>query len=77
MVCETRFATILPLTANLRPIPERIPLSPPEGGVKARSMVITEQIRTIRQTRFVARAGRVSPSTMERVEDALRLFLAL
>jgi mRNA interferase MazF len=68
---------VLPITSTLRPIPSHLRISPPEGGLRVQSAVLCEAIRSISGDRLVSRWGRVSPGTMERVEDVLRILLRL
>ena len=72
---------VLPLTSKTnksRNIPAHLPITPPEGGVKAPSMILCDQLRTISRDRLGKNAwGSVAPATMARVEDILRNLLAL
>ncbi|HQY92218.1 type II toxin-antitoxin system PemK/MazF family toxin [Caldilinea sp.] len=69
---------ILPLTRTDRRIPAHIPVDPPEGGVKTRSYVLCDAIRSISKDRFVGSAwGTVSAETMQQVEEMLRILIDL
>lgn len=68
---------VLPLTSTLRPIPSRVRLSAPEGGLKIDSDVLCDAIRSISKERLVVRWGTVRPETMEDVADRLRILLRL
>jgi mRNA interferase MazF len=68
---------VLPVTSTIRPIPSHIVVSPPEGGLKVRSAVICEAIRSISTDRLVERWGRLSQRSLVRVEDVLRIILRL
>lgn len=69
---------ILPLTRTDRRIPAHIPIDPPEGGVKERSYVLCDAIRSIAKDRLMGSAwGKVSPETMERVSEMLRILMDL
>jgi len=70
-------AIVLPLTTRVRGIPSQIEISPPEGGLKARSAVLCEAIRSISVERLATRWGRVSRTTMAAVEDTLRILMRL
>lgn len=70
--------TVLPMTSRARPNnPFRIEVRPPEGGVTTASYVIGEQVRTLSKRRLAKRVGRVSPETMAKVGDIVRMLLGL
>ncbi len=57
---------VLPLTRTDRNVPLHIPLDPPEGGVKARSFILCDALRSVSKERLLGEAwGRVSPQTLE------------
>lgn len=68
---------VLPVTSTIRPIPSHVPIDPPEGGVKNRSAVLCEAVRSIASDRLVQRWGALTPASLERVEDCLRILLGL
>lgn len=68
---------VLPLTSTLRPIPSHVRLSPPEGGLKNESAALCEAVRSISKDRLLRRWGAVSPTSMRRIEDVLRILLRL
>lgn len=69
---------VLPLTRTDRGIPFHIEVNPPEGGLGARSFILCDALRSVAKERLgQAPWGRVSPATMGRVEDVLRLLLEL
>ena len=69
---------VLPLTRTDRRIPIHIPIDPPEGGVRARSFILCDALRSIAKERLGARPwGVVSAQTMAQVEDCLRTLLEL
>lgn len=67
----------LPLTSTLRPIPTHVPVEATEGGLRNRSAIMCEALRSISTGRLVARWGRVGPRTMAAVEDRLRILMRL
>ncbi len=67
----------LPVTGTIRPIPSRIPIEPPEGGLTKPSSIICEGIRSLSRERLVRRLGKVEPSTLSRAETALRYLIGL
>ncbi len=68
---------VLPMTTRARGIPFHIEVVPPEGGVRARSFIKCEDIRSISRDRLSRRWGRVAAATMATVEDRLRILLVL
>jgi len=49
----------------------------PEAALKRDSTILLNQIRTIDKRRLVEYWGRLNPSTMERVDTALKISLGL
>ena len=70
-------AIVLPMTSTVRPIPSHVAVSPPEGGLKTRSAVLCEAIRSISSDRLIQRWGVVAPPTLVTIEDRLRILLRL
>lgn len=70
-------AYVVPLTTNLRPLPSRFPISPPEGGLTRPSVILCEAMRSVSHDRLERRMGTVSPQTMLEVQDRLRILLDL
>jgi mRNA interferase MazF len=68
---------VLPITSKDRGIPLRVPLNPPEGGLKAASFVMPEMIRSISVGRLARRMGMIGPASMRLVETHVRLVLGL
>ncbi len=68
---------VLPVTSKDKQIPFHVELLPPEGGVKTRSFVKCEDIRSISKGRLARRWGVASPATVEAVEDRVRILLDL
>ncbi len=87
MVCESisrliqvwaGLVFVIPLTRTDRRIPVHVPVDPPEGGVKARSFILCDHLRSIATERLGSQPwGRVSSSTMAAVEDMLKILLDL
>lgn len=69
--------TVLPITSRQRPLPSRVPMTPPEGGLTTPSFVIAEQIRTVALDRLTRRLGVAHPQTMRTVENIVRMVLVL
>jgi mRNA interferase MazF len=70
-------AIVLPMTSTVRDVPSHVPVAPPEGGVKNRSAILCEGIRSVSAERLVVRWGAVDRGTMAAVEDRLRILLRL
>jgi len=49
----------------------------PEGGLHHNSLVLLNQIRTIDKRRVGRRWGRLSPRTMQQVDEAIKISLGL
>jgi mRNA interferase MazF len=68
---------VLPLTTTYRGIPLHVEVQPPDGGVRLRSFVKCEDIRSIASERLIERWGSLSPSVLAEIEDRLRILLQL
>ena len=68
---------VVPLTTRDRGIPLHVSVEPPDGGVRAYSVALVEQIHAADRQRLVERWGRVSPATMRDIDDRLRIVLEL
>jgi mRNA interferase MazF len=68
---------VLPITRTFRGIPFHVEVDPPEGGLRARSYVLCDQVRTVAKERLGARRGELSPRTMRRCDERLRVLLDL
>ena len=68
---------VLPMTKTVRNVPSHVPISPPEGGVKNKTAILCEAVRSVSVERLVERWGAVDRATMAGVEDRLRILLRL
>ncbi len=68
---------VLPITSRAKGIPLHVEVSPPEAGLRQRSFIKTEDIRSISIERLVERWGRLSAKTMQLAEERLRLLLGV
>lgn len=68
---------VLPLTTRWRQVPLHVEINPPEGGLRQRSFVKCEDIRSVAEERLIERLGNVTRGTLEVVEDRLRILLRL
>jgi mRNA interferase MazF len=70
-------AVIVPLTRTQRVLRWHVSVKPPEGGLAAESYIQCENVRSVSKLRLRRRRGRVSPATLEQVEDRIRILLGL
>jgi mRNA interferase MazF len=72
--------TIAPITtyAGDKVYPAEVLIKPPEAGLKNQSLILCSQIRTLdKELRFVEYLGRITQSTSEKVDQALKIHLGL
>jgi mRNA interferase MazF len=69
--------TVVPLTTKPRKLPSRVRIAAPEGGLRAESWAICEQVRTVSKRRLTSRWGSVAPATMRAVSTVVRMLLDL
>lgn len=60
-----------------RPFAIHVPVPACEGGFRKPSMVLCDQIRAVDKSRLVRTLGRLSSSTMVKLDAALKISLAL
>src|SRR5687768_15555182 len=60
---------VLPITTRDRGIPWHVHVDPPEGGLRARSFIKCEDVRSISKERLGDRYGAVSDATLASMED--------
>jgi mRNA interferase MazF len=60
-----------------KPSPIYVPIAAGEGGFSKESVVLCDQIRAVDKSRLVRVFGRLSSSSMEKVDTALKISLAL
>jgi mRNA-degrading endonuclease toxin of MazEF toxin-antitoxin module len=65
------------MTSTVRDVPSHVPVSPPEAGVRNRTAILCEAVRSVSVGRLAVRWGTVTPRTMAEVEDCLRILLRL
>ncbi|NER39092.1 MAG: type II toxin-antitoxin system PemK/MazF family toxin [Oscillatoria sp. SIO1A7] len=73
----SELAVVLPVTTKDKGIPFHVEVNPSEGGLREKSFIKCEDIRSISTERFVQRWGAVSTTTMMMVEERLRILLSL
>lgn len=78
---RSRISTVVGavITSNLRlaGMPGNVLLAPKESGLSKPSVVNVSQLVTADRAFLRSRAGRISASTMDRVEEGLRVILGL
>lgn len=68
---------LLPITSREEGIPFHVAVEPPEGGVRTRSFIKCEDVRSVTKERLSACWGSISPHTLSLVDDRLRILLNL
>ena len=57
--------------------PTEVLIKKPEGGLSTDSVVRLDHIRTLDKGRLIKRLGRLRPTTMQKVDEALKISLNL
>lgn len=73
----TGLIVICPLTTRERRIRFHVPLEPPEGGLRMRSFVLCDQVRTLSRDRLTSRLGSLRAISLEAIDERLRILLDL
>jgi mRNA interferase MazF len=68
---------VVPITSKFKGVPSHIAVEPPEGGLKTRSFIACEALRSASKERLIKRWGTVSSRVIDEVEDMLRTLLEL
>jgi mRNA interferase MazF len=68
---------VIPITTKEKGIPLHVEIKAPEGGLTKRSFIKCEDLRSVSRERLVQRLGQVIRSTLDAVEDRLRILLNL
>lgn len=68
---------VLPVTTKQKGVPFHIEIASLEGGLKEKSYVKCEDIRSISKDRLLSRMGTVTDSVIKKVEDRVRILLGL
>ena len=68
---------VIPITRTERKVRWHVPVKPPEGGLVAESFIQCENVRFVSRLRVKRLRGRVSESTLQQVEDRVRILLGL
>ena len=59
------------------PFPREVLIEPSESGLPKRSAVIVNQIRSVDRRRLLKRLGRLSASSLKRIDEAIKISLGL
>ena len=65
------------ISSSVRIYPMNVQINPPEGGLDHPSIIKTSQILTISKQRLEKRLGRISRGSLNEVDSAIKLSLAL
>ena len=68
---------VVPITSTRRAGTIRVPIDPPEGGLKTRSYSLPEMLRSISVNRLHSRWGAITAARMGEVEEVVRALLRL
>lgn len=68
---------VIPITTKEKGIPLHVEIKAAEGGLTKRSFIKCEDIRSVSRERLAQRLGQVTRSTLDAVEDRLRILLDL
>ena len=68
---------VMPLTSHETAEYDQVLIESPEGGLDSSSVTLPDQIRAVDRRRLVKRLGRVSKSTLRRIDRSLRIVLDL
>ena len=68
---------VIPITSRHKHIPSHVEIVPPEGGLQVRSFIKCEDIRSISTDRLIKMMGQVNHTTLDQVDERLRLLLNL
>lgn len=70
-------AVVLPITSKDKGVPFHVAINPPQGGLRMRSFIKCEDIRSISKDRLVQRLGYVPRKTLLAAHERLRILLDL
>ena len=65
------------ISSSVKAYPMNVRINPPEGGLDDPSIIKTSQILTISKERLEKRLGRISEDSLDEVDRAIKLSLAL
>jgi mRNA interferase MazF len=68
---------VVPVSSHDRAEYDQVLLEPPEGGLSSRCVTLPDQIRAIDRRRLAKRLGRLSSSSLEKLDQTLKIALDL
>ena len=68
---------VLPITTTERGFFSHVPVEPPEGGLRRKSFVMCEQIKSMSKDRLQRSLGEVRRETMIKVQEIVQVLLDL
>lgn len=74
---RTGAGIVVPITGNVKGLPFRFRVDPPEGGLTVASELMCDQVRAIDLRRLRKRLGILTRETMQEVEARLRTLMML
>ena len=74
---RTGLYVIAPTTTRNRGMRSQVPVRPPEGGLRAPSLIMCEQLRALDEDNLLELWGELSTDTMALVDERLRMILDL
>lgn len=70
-------AVVLPITSKDKKIPFHVKINSPEAGLKVKSFIKCEDIRSVSLERFIKKLGMVDNKIIAEVEQRLRILIGL
>ena len=74
---RTGAGIVVPITSNIKGLPFRYRVDPPEGGLAVSSEIMCDQVRGIDLRRLKQQVGVLTEDTMAEVETRLRTLMSL
>jgi mRNA interferase MazF len=68
---------VVPITSKDKSIPFHVAVNPPDGGLKVKSFIKCEDVRSLSVERLDNRLGSLSTKSFADVEDRLRILMGL
>lgn len=68
---------VIPITSTIKNLSVHVIVDPPEGGLKTKSAIKCESIRSISKERLIERWGSISKKTMTKVEQIIKVLFGL
>jgi mRNA interferase MazF len=70
-------AIVAAISSSVKLYPMNVEINPPEGGLNHPSIIKTSQILTVSKERLERRLGQISSTSLNEVDRAIKLSLAL